>query len=103
MYVDENVNRQNPYRVLIRNPEASNALPNNLEKELEENPPPSPVMDSSGKKYKHYKYTFTTDVSKAPPVLPKAPKSPGKPGKKLQKKNMNLIFCELKKSQETWI
>ena len=51
-YVDENVGRQDPYRVLIRNPDALNALPDNLKKELEENPPPSPVMDSSGKKYK---------------------------------------------------
>ena len=55
----------------------------NLKKELEENPPPSPVMDSSGKKYKPYKDVFKTELSKAPPVLPKAPKSPGKPDKKL--------------------
>ena len=40
-------------------------------------------MDSSGKKYKPYKYAFKTELSKAPPVLPKAPKSPGKPDKKL--------------------
>ena len=43
---------------------------------------PSPVMDSSGKKYKP-QYAFKTELSKAPPVLPKAPKSPGKPDKKL--------------------
>ena len=40
-------------------------------------------MDSSGKKYKPYKYAFKTELSKAPPVLPKAPKSPRKPDKKL--------------------
>ena len=81
MYVP--LDRQNPYRVLIRNPDALNALPDNLKKELEENPLPSPVMDASGKKYKPYKDVFKTEISKAPPVLPKAPKSPGKPDKKL--------------------
>ena len=83
-YVDENVDRQNPYGVLIRNPDALNALPDNLKKELEEeNPPPSPVMEPSGKKYKPYKDVFKTELTKAPPVLPKAPKSPGIPDKKL--------------------
>ena len=68
--MEQNCDTSNPYRVIIRNPDAIENLPVSLQEELISHPIPHPVVDASGKHYMKFDDLWKKPMSKKPPQLP---------------------------------